>query len=83
MPVMLPPLEMFHDIEGVDNYPHQTYGVDNLKVLSKRIRMSLGKGDSNTLTLSFGTGHPIQLDFSSAFGDYIYFLAPRMDGDDY
>ena len=76
-------LEMFHDIEGVDNYPHQTYSVDKLKVLSKRIRMSLGKGDSNTLTLSFGTGHPIQLDFSSAFGDYIYFLAPRMDGDDY
>lgn len=75
-------LEMYHDIEieSDGNYPHQTYAIDNLKPMSKRIRMSLGKGDCNTLTLSYGTGHPIQLGFSSAFGDYIYFLAPRMDG---
>ena len=76
-------LEMFHDIEITGNidYPHQTYSVDNLKGISKRIRMSLGKGDNNTLTLSFGTSYPIQLGFSSAFGDYIYFLAPRMEPD--
>ena len=74
-------LEMFHDIEGVDNYPHQTYSLTYLKPMSKRIRMSLGKGDNNTLTLSFGTGRPTQIDFSSAFGDYNYFLAPRMEPD--
>ena len=67
------------DITPVGVDASQSYSNTHLKPISKRMRLSGGKG--STLGLMFGYGMPIQITFSSPIGEYIYFLAPRMEPD--
>jgi len=56
-----------------------TYSCTYLKPVAKRIRMTVGK--TTPIRVKYGSNFPLMVEYSSDIGNYVYFLAPRMDGD--
>ena len=71
-------LEIKHSLNSEDNIV-STYSCTYLKSVSKRIRMTVGK--TTPIRIKYGNKLPLMVEYSSDIGQYVYFLAPRLDGD--
>lgn len=64
---------------GLENEVVSTYSCTYLKPVAKRIRMTVGK--TTPIRIKYDSNFPLVVEYGSGLGNYVYFLAPRIDGD--